>query len=693
MIFSLFQISAFAADESSVTLGKLTSDEQAFFVKSSNKVTFTIDIQNVSGKVNLYEGKQAVSTMNDDAVSGDAVAGDGVFTCQIDVNEENETSRTFHAFCSGEKSNDVELEFFKRPNQKLIANSELVQERLNFFEQQYESGKLSKEEAITAVSDYAKNLKQSNKIESYNVNKNGITINHKSGATVMFSPKIPETYSSGSEINVYTIQPWYTECKGIKQEEGETPKWHDLPNDVPSEYKNDGDIIRYAGKKIDETFENCKYDEAKYSSKDEKISLETIKKLGPNQIVIWQGHGVWDYSFEYHSALLTGNKSNLEKMEDPEYYLDVCSKRIVFDGEDECITSKYIDHYCGNLENSFIYLGPCESGHDSVLAQSFLDKGARAVIGNTRTIAKRYGDLVQYATITKLTEIDTLTNEKYTLGFALDEAKYKYGETDAKSGKYAGAVGAEPVLFGGSAAYNYRLGNSANPVCTLSYAGVNTTHSKLQDAVDACPINGSKATIKLCGNVSLDKLLSISNKHNIVLDLNKYSIKKSATAEATAFPMIYNCGNLTIKASTTSTNAVVTSYNSTKEAVRNDGKLSVLSGYINGNIVNKNGGKIVKFVPPATQITSLKPAKKSFIVSVKKLAKAYSNGYQIRYSLKKNMAKSKTVTISTNPNIYKKTISKLASRKIYYVQSRNCKSVAGKKYYSAWSKTSKVKTK
>ena len=67
-------------------------------------------------------------------------------------------------------------------------------------------------------------------------------------------------------------------------------------------------------------------------------------------------------------------------------------------------------------------------------------------------------------------------------------------------------------------------------------------------------------------------------------------------------------------------------------------------------------------------------------------------GYQIRYSLKKNMKGSKTVTIK-KASTQKKVISKLKSKKTYYFQIRSYKTVNGTKYYSNWSGKKKVKVK
>ena len=68
------------------------------------------------------------------------------------------------------------------------------------------------------------------------------------------------------------------------------------------------------------------------------------------------------------------------------------------------------------------------------------------------------------------------------------------------------------------------------------------------------------------------------------------------------------------------------------------------------------------------------------------------DGYQIQYSLKKNMKGKKTVTVKGSANV-KKTIKKLKKNKRYYVRVRAFKTINGVKQYSAWSAKKNIKTK
>jgi uncharacterized protein YkwD/rubrerythrin len=83
----------------------------------------------------------------------------------------------------------------------------------------------------------------------------------------------------------------------------------------------------------------------------------------------------------------------------------------------------------------------------------------------------------------------------------------------------------------------------------------------------------------------------------------------------------------------------------------------------------------------------LKKGKNSFTASWKKVSKA--KGYQIKYSLKKSFKKAKSKTLKGK----KLTVSKLKSKKTYYVKVRAFTKINGKKVYSGWSKVRKVKVK
>lgn len=112
----------------------------------------------------------------------------------------------------------------------------------------------------------------------------------------------------------------------------------------------------------------------------------------------------------------------------------------------------------------------------------------------------------------------------------------------------------------------------------------------------------------------------------------------------------------------------------------------------------KYGGTIKKtftIKPKSTSVSKLSAGSKKFIVKWNKQT-SQTSGYQIQYSTSSKFKSPKYVTVSSNKST-SKSVTKLSSKKKYYVRVRTYKTVKvnGKstKIYSSWSKTKSVKTK
>ena len=88
-------------------------------------------------------------------------------------------------------------------------------------------------------------------------------------------------------------------------------------------------------------------------------------------------------------------------------------------------------------------------------------------------------------------------------------------------------------------------------------------------------------------------------------------------------------------------------------------------------------------IPKKVTLTSLKAGKKSLTVNWKKADGI--DGYEIEYSLKKSFKGAKSVTVKSAKTATCE-LTKLKSRKKYYIRIRSFKKVKGKKYHSEWSK-------
>ncbi|MCQ2496359.1 MAG: Ig-like domain-containing protein [Lachnospiraceae bacterium] len=110
------------------------------------------------------------------------------------------------------------------------------------------------------------------------------------------------------------------------------------------------------------------------------------------------------------------------------------------------------------------------------------------------------------------------------------------------------------------------------------------------------------------------------------------------------------------------------------------------SSVVDNSVITDDGVK----KPAGAAVKKLTAAKKALTVTWKKVAGV--KGYEIRYSLKKNMASSKTVDIKKASTV-KKKISKLKAKKTYYVQIRTYVMNGKTKVYSDWSAAKSIKVK
>ena len=116
--------------------------------------------------------------------------------------------------------------------------------------------------------------------------------------------------------------------------------------------------------------------------------------------------------------------------------------------------------------------------------------------------------------------------------------------------------------------------------------------------------------------------------------------------------------------------------------------------YIKG--IGKYSGYVLKPIivkPAQTSIISLRARTQGFRVTVKKLGKTKTTGYQVRYSRRSDMEESEIKTIGTKNTDVTEKITTNARKQLYYVQVRSYMTIDGKNYYSAWSDTQTVTSK
>lgn len=343
-------------------------------------------------------------------------------------------------------SNVVTLRYFDEIGQEDLKEQFSCVNEIKEIQKKFETNGYVEESkietTIEAVYQQAKAWEKDGKVLSVEKEENGVTMQFASGIWYYYQPSIEGEDAVGSDVNVSitSIQPfktWYKENRGEETAIVDT------------------DATDGAASRIAEKFENYSF-EGNYDDKD--VSLEVINSFSSNQVILWHGHG--GYIKSKGPIICVGEEFNEVKfLLNPIYYLknmkytsDYLSGRIIATGYNQiAITGAYIDKYVGDMSNSFVYLGACESGKDNVLAQSFLDKGASAVVGNTESINSIYNCKMMIDVANGLMTTTSDIGNYHTLSEAIKYAQEINGVDDGSKEK------AHPIVFGDK---EYRLADA-----------------------------------------------------------------------------------------------------------------------------------------------------------------------------------------------------------------------------------------
>lgn len=164
-----------------------------------------------------------------------------------------------------------------------------------------------------------------------------------------------------------------------------------------------------------------------------EISIETFTQLPNNSIVIFSGHG--GYNSSIGSVLFTGISAWDE--ETLNNYSDAITEHAIGINQEGhfYLTSLFFDNYVEDnaYSGNLFYLGSCSSLADSRLAQSIWNKGARAIVGNTRSVWINYNFKMIYSFFKGLTTIGN-DGELLTITEAVEYAKKQNGSCDPLDG-------------------------------------------------------------------------------------------------------------------------------------------------------------------------------------------------------------------------------------------------------------------
>ncbi len=411
------------AAQDALILYNFTCEQHAMLVGTRQEgVLCTVSASRPSGNVFLCFNDEPIAPMNDAGLEGDVTAGDGVYSCRIDVEADSyaETVR-LDARAGLARSETANIYIVTMPAGRQLNQMKEVMKTLGSLTRQHANAPAQQ---LDAAEKYVKKLVKNGIALEYARGEENVETVLSSGLKLVFQPTTPLTLSmgGGAAVEIYTFEPFYSQLNATKVD--------DSAESVSRAFANFG------------FSSSANYD-------DGAVTRAAVSGFGENQLILWRGHG--GFSASDHAFLITGETIDEKRMKsDASYYNELIADGLLVmtDGR-IAFSAKYVKKHCGSLKNSVFFLSACKSGRNGALADAFLRKGAAAAFGYTDTVSSYYADRLESAAFGSWTQIDPATGNYYTLSGALDAAKAVCGADD--SGYTIKTSVAAPVLFGDGA--------------------------------------------------------------------------------------------------------------------------------------------------------------------------------------------------------------------------------------------------
>lgn len=428
-------------------LGTLSVDISGAQVGQREEAIFSLAVNSkndYAGRdIQLLRNNSLIGIMHDDGRDGDAIAADGVYCLKLVCFSNVEKYDSYKAKCGNSISNGIKIQYFGNLTSDEVEKQNQYIDSFMKIDEANKSidGGIDSNESINEVYQEALEGVKDGTILSVKKEEDGVTVRFVSGIWYIYQPEQEGIDASGSDaaVSIMTLQPYHSE--------------YDSADKVQSLEATD-----YAATKVAEEFSNYTFS---HNYDDRAVTIDIIKNLSSNEVVLCHTHGY--YNGNLGSIIWLGEKvTEAQITGNGKYASDFRAGRLVITNEYRLgFTSGYVTKYCGNLKDSFIYLGSCLSGKDSRLADSFLKKGARAVIANTEIIWRDYNCNMMEDIVKGLLMTEASNRNYYTLEKALSYAKTQNGNNDYEwypNNNHAPSV---PVIFGDK---NYRLSEIKRPI-------------------------------------------------------------------------------------------------------------------------------------------------------------------------------------------------------------------------------------
>lgn len=280
-------------------------------------------------------------------------------------------------------------------------------------------------------------------IKAYNRDNENIYIEYKSGIKYLFVPHKKDVLGIGDDNNILTLEPnasdygvsislirtWIDKQYNNLEYQGSytvNANAKLIAEKYPDKYAY-GEFAEPFSDYLDDRDDiyNCS------SFSNDRVTVERMKKLDDYKVIIFEGHG--NHNDSIHSMLFTGEKF-IGWKDFSQYKDEIANGEIILSSFPSIgsvpysvvrtygVTSKFFERHINKMDNTIVFLGSCRSGKDRTLADTFLSKGAAAVLAFNETVS------MEYEMIARSMFFYYLTNENISIEEAFNRTVNRIGK-------------------------------------------------------------------------------------------------------------------------------------------------------------------------------------------------------------------------------------------------------------------------
>lgn len=392
--YSYSEINNEESDPNPEEIRGLNVSEREVNINSENTVTFTVNVPGSDSPAVVLKKEDGteVGHMSDKGDEGDTAAGDGVYSCEVKLNEKERGEQKYYAEKNGTvRSGKVSVFFF----------SEISSEEKTALD-----GKISEISGLESAEEVKKTLEADENMK----------------VTVFDSDKVGYETSSGIK-GVWEKAPEVAADGNAKTAKGnaEIPEISEI-DDSAEIAAADGDIALNGGNDAAGDSGTSVYRSAEvirpfhgtwlsYNNfaeqagnltgydpgliDDENADLAAFKNLNGYSMVFIDSHGFVDN--DGNAYIVTGqsfNPDNIDSDNTGVTSADLQSGRVVLYGSqgNYAIGAKWFSRYYGleSLSGTSFFLGSCYSSKDDAIPTALINRGARGVFGFDKPVSVEY---------------------------------------------------------------------------------------------------------------------------------------------------------------------------------------------------------------------------------------------------------------------------------------------------------------